>query len=77
MLCPEISCLPNRVSDMAEVTDDRDVVGKKGKLAILTAEIIRVSKVCTTSFERPVNYLCDAWHVFPQKYEAWTHFNRP
>ena len=33
------------------------------------------SKVCTISFERPVNYLCDAWHVFPPKYEAWTHFN--
>ena len=27
------------------------------------------------SFERPVNYLCDAWHVFPPKYEVWTHFN--
>ena len=35
------------------------------------------SKVCTINFERPVNYLCDAWHVFPPKYEAWTHFNRP
>ena len=23
------------------------------------------TKVCTISFERPVNYLCDAWHVFP------------
>ena len=34
-------------------------------------------KVCTISFERPVNYLCDAWHVFPPKYEAWTQFNRP
>ena len=34
-------------------------------------------KVCTISFGRPVNYLCDAWHVFPLKYEAWTHFNRP
>ena len=34
-------------------------------------------KVCTTSFERPVNYLCNAWHVFSPKYEAWTHFNRP
>ena len=33
-------------------------------------------KVCTISFERPVKYLCDAWHVFPLKYEAWTHFNR-
>ena len=33
-------------------------------------------KICTISFERPV-YLCDAWHVFPPKYEAWTHFNRP
>ena len=31
--------------------------------------------VCTISFERPVNYLCEAWHVFPPKYEAWTHFN--
>ena len=31
--------------------------------------------VCTISFERPVNYLCDAWHVSPPKYEAWTHFN--
>ena len=31
--------------------------------------------VCTISFERPVKYLCDAWHVFPPKYEAWTHFN--
>ena len=36
-----------------------------------------VCKVCTISFERPVNYLCDAWHVFPPKYETWTHFNRP
>ena len=36
-----------------------------------------VRKVCTISFEGPVNYLCDAWHVFPPKYEAWTHFNRP
>ena len=35
------------------------------------------SKVCTISFERPVNYLCHPWHVFPAKYEAWTHFNRP
>ena len=34
-------------------------------------------KVCTISFELPVNYLCDAWHVFPPKYEAWTRFNRP
>ena len=33
-------------------------------------------KVCTISFERPVNYLCDGWHAFPPKYEAWTHFNR-
>ena len=33
------------------------------------------SKVCTISFDRPVNYLCDAWHVFPPKYEAWTYFN--
>ena len=37
----------------------------------------KVCKVCTISFERPVNYLCVAWHVFPPKYEAWTHFNRP
>ena len=36
-----------------------------------------IGKVCTISFERPVNYLCDAWHVFPPKYKAWTHFNRP
>ena len=34
-------------------------------------------KVCTISFERLVNYLCHAWHVFPPKYEAWTHFNMP
>ena len=34
-------------------------------------------KVFTISFERPVNYLCDALHVFPPKYEAWTHFDRP
>ena len=34
-----------------------------------------LGKVCTISFERPVNYLCDASHVFPPKYEAWTHFN--
>ena len=34
-----------------------------------------ICKVCAISFERPVNYLCDAWHVFPPKYEAWTHFN--
>ena len=34
-------------------------------------------KVCTISFEQPVNYFCDAWHVFPPKHEAWTHFNRP
>ena len=34
-------------------------------------------KVCTISFERPVNYLCDASHVFPPKYEAWTHFDKP
>ena len=37
----------------------------------------RPCKVCTISCERPVNYLCNAWHVFPPKYEAWTHFNRP
>ena len=36
---------------------------------------LKKGKVCTISFERPVNYLCDAWHVFPPKYEAWTHFN--
>ena len=35
------------------------------------------SKVCRISYQRPVNYLCDAWHVFPPKYEGWTHFNRP
>ena len=23
-----------------------------------------MGKVCTISFERPVNYLCDAWHIF-------------
>ena len=34
-------------------------------------------KVCTISFERPVKYLCDGWHIFPPKYEAWTHYNRP
>ena len=39
------------------------------------AEKIVEGKVCTISFERPVNYLCYAWHVFPPKYEAWTHFN--
>ena len=39
--------------------------------------VLPTGKVCTISFERPVNYLCDAWHVFPSKYEAWTHFNRP
>ena len=38
-------------------------------------QLVKVCKVCTISFERPVNYLCDAWHVFPPKYEAWTHFN--
>ena len=38
---------------------------------------LHICIVCTISFERPVNYLCDAWHVFPPKYEAWTHFNRP
>ena len=40
-------------------------------------ELQNIGKVCTISFERPVNYLCDAWHVSPPKYEAWTHFNRP
>ena len=35
----------------------------------------RSGKVCTISFERPVNYLCDAWHVFQPKWEAWTYFN--
>ena len=40
-----------------------------------TYENRAIIKVCTISFERPVNYLCDAWHVFPPKYEAWTHFN--
>ena len=39
--------------------------------------LIIAVKACTISFERPVKYLCDAWHVFPPKYEAWTHFNRP
>ena len=34
-----------------------------------------ITEVCTISFERPVNYLYDAWHVFPPKYEAWTHFS--
>ena len=34
-----------------------------------------IFKVCTISFERPVNYLCDAWHVFLPKYKAWTHVN--
>ena len=32
-------------------------------------------KVCTISFERPVNYLWATWHVFPPKYNAWMHFN--
>ena len=43
-----------------------------------TLHRMSLCKVCTISFERPVNYLCDASsHVFPPKYEAWTHFNRP
>ena len=32
-----------------------------------------IGKVCTISFERPIKYLCDAWHVFPPKYEVCTH----
>ena len=28
---------------------------------------IAESKVCTISFERPVNYLCEQWHIFPPK----------
>ena len=27
----------------------------------------RAGKVCTISFERPFNYLCDAWHAFSPK----------
>ena len=42
-----------------------------------TLRKLRDSKVCTISFERPVNYLSDAWHVFPPKCQGWTHFNRP
>ena len=44
---------------------------------VIYVSLVYTDKVCTISFERPVNYLCDAWHVFPPKYEAWTHFNRP
>ena len=33
--------------------------------AHLSLDLDSKSKVCTISFERPVNYLCDAWHVFP------------
>ena len=47
------------------------------KMIHLEILMIHLGKVCTISFERPVNYLCDAWHVFPPKYEAWTHFNSP
>ena len=45
------------------------------KLKSLESQENKFTIVCTISFERPVNYLCDAWHVFPPKYEAWTHFN--
>ena len=38
-------------------------------------KILIYAKVGTINFERPVNYLCDAWHVFPPNYEAWTRFN--
>ena len=62
--------------------------GASGKMAVTVNTLLKDTQdrrpnkmvtclgiVCTISFERPVNYLCDAWHVFPPKYEAWTHFN--
>ena len=47
----------------------------KQRLIVEVTFMHKVCIVCTISFERPVDYLCDAWHVFPPKYEAWTHFN--
>ena len=54
-----------------------DTAVMKGDIGLMGGPPTRENpgKVCTISFERPVNYLCDAWQVFPPKYEAWTHFN--
>ena len=58
---------------------EKKVVVMNLPLCPQTADDVNVKsgKACTISFERPVNYLCDAWHVFPPKYKAWTNFNRP
>ena len=32
-------------------------------------------KVCSINFDLPANYVWATWHVFPPKYNAWTHFN--
>ena len=57
---------------MKSIVMFRNFIAKKGGNVMIHKPHF---KVCTISFERPVNYLCDAWHVFPLKYEAWTHFN--
>ena len=63
-----VKCLRSRGKYYINVKSTVVVALKKRKL---------ISKVCTISFERPVSYLCEKWHVFPPKYEAWTRFNRP
>ena len=62
-----IECLPFR--------DNYNSLRSNLKTKIINFNQTDGIKVCTISFERPVNYLCDAWHVFPPRYEAWTHFN--
>ena len=42
---------------------------------LLSYNTTMVYTVHTISFERPVNYLCDAWHVFSPKYKALIFYN--
>ena len=34
-----------------------------------------IRKTQLKSVQSALSDLCDAWHVFPPKYEAWTRFN--
>ena len=60
-------------SSIQKLDNDCDVDAIELKIG----HFFQLCKVGTISFERPVNYLYDAWHVFLPKYEAGTHFNRP
>ena len=77
--CPKISDRLPYQSEAGQLVLERGLVVAEPKVPffIFLGASVNEDKVCTISFERPVNYPCAAWHGFPPKYEAWTHFNRP